>query len=68
MGIKQLPRYRDFWSAKLELRGTYVSNVMSRTRFDSLLSHMHLNNNSTQPICGQRIYEKLYKVRPLLGM
>lgn len=66
MGIKHLPSYRDFWSAKLALRDSYVSSLMPRTRFDWLLSHIHLNDNTLLPKRGQPDYDKLYKVRPLL--
>ncbi|XP_018570593.1 piggyBac transposable element-derived protein 3-like [Anoplophora glabripennis] len=30
MGVKRLPSYRDFWSAQMELRDSYISNLMSR--------------------------------------
>ena len=67
MGIKHLPSYRDFWSTKLELRDTYISNLMPRTRFDWLLGNLHLNNNALQPKYGEPGFDKLYKVRPFLN-
>lgn len=49
MGLKRLPSYRDYWSSRLELRDTYISSLMSRQRFDWLLSNVHINDNSAQP-------------------
>lgn len=68
MGIKHLPSYRDFWSSRLELRDSYISSLMSRSRFDWLLSHVHLNDNSMLPTRNSPNYDKLYKVRPLLDI
>lgn len=66
MGIKRLPSYRDYWSSRLELRDNFVSSIMSRDRFDWLLANVHLNDNQLQPAKGSPLYDKLYKVRPLL--
>lgn len=67
MGIKRLPSYRDYWSTKLELRDSFISKLMPRTRFDWLLGNIHLNNNILQPKRGEPEYDKLYKVRPFLS-
>lgn len=68
MDVKRLPSYRDFWSTKLELRDSYVSKLMPRTRFDWLLGNIHLNKNTLQPKHGEIGFDKLYKVRPLLSV
>ncbi|CAH1998897.1 unnamed protein product [Acanthoscelides obtectus] len=66
MGIKRLPSYRDFWSTQIELRDKYISSLIPRTRFDWLLGNVHLNDNVMQPKRGEPLYDKLYKVRPIL--
>lgn len=67
MGIKQMPSYRDCWSSYPQLRDEYISNIMSLNRFSSLLSHLHLNDNSITPVKGQQHYDKLYKIRPFIN-
>lgn len=66
MGLKKLPSYRDYWATQMELRDSYISSLMSRTRFDWLLGNFHLNNNVLQPRRGDLNFDKLYKVRPFL--
>lgn len=66
MGINRLPSIRDYWSSNSQLNNTYISSIMPLNRFFSLLSHMHLNDNSAMPRKGEPNYDKLYKIRPLL--
>lgn len=68
MGIKKLPSYRDYWSARSELRDSYISQIMSWHRFDFILGNFHLNDNSVQPKRGEPHYDKLYKVRPFINI
>jgi hypothetical protein len=49
MGIKKLPRYKDYWSSDQMIRGTFIASAMSRNRFEWFLGHLHVNDNSTQP-------------------
>lgn len=65
MGLKKMPSYRDYWSAKDELRDHFISSVISRDRFSWLLSHIYLNDNSVHPTRRNANYDKLYKFRPL---
>lgn len=67
MGVKKLPSYRDFWSSDAMLRDHYISNQMTRTRFDWLLGNFHLNNNVLQPSRQSPDFDKLYKLRPFLN-
>lgn len=67
MGVKHTPSYRDCWSSYPQLRDEYISNIMSLNRFSSLLSHLHLNDNSIMPVKGQQQYDKLYKIRPFIN-
>lgn len=65
MGVKKLPSYRDYWSTQTELRDSYISTLMSRTRFD-LFGNFYLNDNALQPDRGDFNYDKLYNLRPFL--
>lgn len=66
MGIKRLPSYKDYWSARNEIRDYFIASCMSRNRFSWLLGHLHLHDNSIQPKKDHPLYDKLYKVRPML--
>ncbi|CAH1974181.1 unnamed protein product [Acanthoscelides obtectus] len=65
-GIKKYPSYRDHWSTSADLHDPYISKLMTVHRFGWLLTHIHLNDNSTIPERVSDRYDKLYKVRPLL--
>ncbi|GLV38090.1 hypothetical protein CBL_10057 [Carabus blaptoides fortunei] len=41
--------YRDYWSAKLQMRDPFILSSMSRDWFCWLLFNMHVNENSVQP-------------------
>ena len=43
MGIHNLPEYRDYWSSDLALKVPYVSNKMSRHRYEKLCEYMYLH-------------------------
>lgn len=66
MGIKKLPSYCDYWSAREQLRDHYISSAMSRDRFAWLLANVHFADNSVMPGRDSPDYDKLYKVRVLL--
>lgn len=67
MGIKRLPSYRDYWSAKPEIRDSFVSKYMPVNRFGWLLTNLHINDNASMPNRGDQNYDKLYKIRPYLN-
>lgn len=66
MGIKRSPSIRDYWSANPQLHDSYISLIMPLNRFFSLLSNLHLNDNTFAPKKDQPGYDKLYKIRPML--
>ncbi|GBM01711.1 PiggyBac transposable element-derived protein 4 [Araneus ventricosus] len=67
MGLKKMPSYRDYWSSCEVLHDSYISKAMSVKRFAWILSHLHLNDNTVQPKRGDALFDKLYKLRPLLS-
>lgn len=66
MGMKRLPSYKDYWSSAPDLHDPYISSIMTLKKFSWLLSHLHLNDNSMIPSRDSALYDKLYKVRPML--
>ena len=66
MGMVQLPSMYDYWSTNPILGAPRIVRGMGRNRFCSILSHLHLNDNSRMPGRSDPDYDKLYKVRPLL--
>lgn len=64
-GIIQMPSYRMFWGSTT--RYLLVADVMSRNRFDSIRTYIHINNdNSNAPNANDRNHGKQFKVRPLI--
>jgi hypothetical protein len=66
MGLVWLPSLQDYWSTNPIIGAPEIVREMGRDRFRSILSHLHLNNNSRMPWPGSAEFDKLYKVRPLL--
>ena len=65
MGIVLLPSLRDYWSTNPLLGTPGIVKGMGRNQFQSILSHLHLNDNSKMPQRGSPNFDRLYKVRPL---
>jgi hypothetical protein len=61
MSIVTLPCAKMYWSASL--RNNMVAGVMTRDRFDYILSCLHLSDNSLQPTSSSPSYDRLYKVK-----
>ncbi|XP_046686955.1 piggyBac transposable element-derived protein 3-like [Homalodisca vitripennis] len=59
-GVVNVPQYRMYWAA--ETRYPAIAEVLPRNRFDDILNHFHLVDNTTR-IPG----DSLFKVRPLIN-
>ncbi|GFQ71033.1 piggyBac transposable element-derived protein 4 [Trichonephila clavata] len=66
MGVKRLPSYRDYWSTSDILHDPYVSSLMPVKRFTWILGNLHLNDNTLMKKKGDKDFDKLYKLRPLI--
>ena len=65
MGIHNFPEYRDYWSSDLALNVPYVSNKMSRHRYEKLCEYFHCSDpNNADP--EDKLH--VHKVRPLLDV
>lgn len=63
MGYHKLPNWRDYWSGSEDMGVPLVSRIMSRDRFDSILTNLHVNDNQTMPNPNP---DRLYKLRPMI--
>ena len=62
-GIVRKPTLEDYWSTDSMIETPIFGKVMSRNRFESILSYLHFNDNEKRaPTCDDR----LYKVRPII--
>ena len=68
MGIHKLRSIKEYWSQHALLGVPGITRGMPRKRFLSILSHLHLNENSKMPSRDSFHFDKLYKVRPLLDI
>ena len=66
MEMVRLPSIYDYWSTNPILSAPGIVKGTGRNSFCSILSHLHINDNSRMPGCADQWYDKLYKVRPLL--
>lgn len=62
MGLSVKPSLRDYWSTKI-IYSNGVSKLMSRTRFETLLSNFHLSDNQ-----APNNNNRLYKISPLVAL
>lgn len=63
MGLVKMPHIADYWSRQRLYKNEVAGNVMSRNRFELLLSMWHFSNNEECP-SGDRIF----KLSPLMKM
>jgi hypothetical protein len=64
MCIIPKPHLKDFWSKNPFIHSSFASKIMSRDRFLSIFSMLHLNNNSNYVSRGNNNYDPLFKIRP----
>lgn len=64
MGYNRLPSWRHYWSGAQDLGVPFVSNCMTRLRFDQILSNLHLYDNTCIPTNNK---DKLIKLKPMIN-
>ena len=65
MGIVKLPNRRWYWQAKT--RVDTIANAMPYNRFCDITSMMHYNDNTGIPANGSTLFNRAYKVQPLIN-
>ena len=68
MGINKMPNYRMYWSSDMTFNQAFVSNMMTRNRYEDLSSNFHVNDRTSNPPYGQNGHDPLHKVRPILDL
>jgi len=63
MGFVKKSELRDYWSKDPLIETPIFSKIMSRARFEQILTFWHFNNNAQLTADSNR----LTKIRPLLG-
>ena len=61
MGINKLPSLEDHWSTGKCIGNEKIQDVMTRTRFQSILQNLHFSNNDNDDKA-----DKWHKVRPVI--
>ena len=62
MGVVKLPARRMYCTT--ETRVDKIANVMTRDRFEEILTTIHFNDNALIPDAKSPNYNKTYKIRP----
>lgn len=55
---------RMAWTKNLRLNA--ITESLTRNRFEKLKTFFHINNNANQAERGDKNFDKLHKIRPLL--
>lgn len=63
MSYHQLPSWKLYWNSSSDLGVPFITNCMTRNRFEQILRYLHCNDNSAIP---RQNKDKIYKVRPLV--
>ena len=66
MGIKKLPSIDMYWSSNPMIGCPWISNTMTRNRFQSINRFLHLADNEAAIPKGQPGYNPLFKVQPII--
>ena len=64
MGIVKLPNRRMYWDP--DTRNELIAESMSRNRFDEIMTVLHYNDNNELPEKNSPLYNKCYKIQPLV--
>lgn len=68
MSIIPKPHIKDFWSKNAFIHSTFASKLMTRDRFSSIFSMLHLNNNANYISRGKENHDSLFKIRPYIDL
>lgn len=67
MGIVKIDCVTDYWSED-ETNQPFVSNMLTRNRFQEISKNLHLADNTLNPARGQPGHDPLARIRPMLDM
>ncbi|XP_068167873.1 piggyBac transposable element-derived protein 4-like [Antennarius striatus] len=68
MGINQLPDTGMYWASDIFIGNAGFKKTMTARRFEKLTQYLQLCDHESEPVRGERGYDGLFKVRPLLDV
>ena len=60
--------YRSHWSKSWPFNSFNFSAIMSSRRFELLMRFLHLSDSSTMPPRSSPLYDRQYKIRPIIDI
>uniref|UniRef100_A0A8C6U109 Si:ch211-130m23.5 n=1 Tax=Neogobius melanostomus TaxID=47308 RepID=A0A8C6U109_9GOBI len=68
MGINQLPDTGMYWASDIFIGNAGFKKTMTARRFEKLSQYLQLCERESEPERGERGYDGLFKIRPLLDV
>ncbi|XP_029019426.1 piggyBac transposable element-derived protein 4-like [Betta splendens] len=68
MGINQLPDAGMYWASDIFIGNAGFKKTMTARRFEKLTQYLQLCDREAEPARGERGYDGLFKIRPLLDV
>uniref|UniRef100_A0A669BFD8 Si:ch211-130m23.5 n=2 Tax=Oreochromis TaxID=8139 RepID=A0A669BFD8_ORENI len=68
MGINQLPDTGMYWASDIFIGNAGFKKTMTARRFEKLTQYLQLCDRESEPVRGERGYDGLFKIRPLLDV
>lgn len=68
MGINQLPDIGMYWASDIFIGNAGFKKTMTARRFEKLTQYLQLCDRESEPVRGDRGYDALFKIRPLLDV
>eukprot|EP00795_Rhopilema_esculentum_P015073 gene15073-6239_t len=66
MSILNFPSFAQYWSKDSVFGNSFISNLMSRNRFQKINEYFHVADRTTMPPKSSPHFDKLFLVRPVL--
>ena len=66
MGLVKKPEIYDYWSTDTMLDSNFARHLLSRNRFTSILSMLHIADNCNYIPFGNPGHDPLFKIRPFI--
>jgi len=66
MGLHDEPATEMFWSSDMLFRVQPIADIMPVKRYEKIRQALHINDNSKTPKQGDKYFNKLYKIRPIV--
>ena len=68
MGVCELPNYRLYWSEDMCFNQQFVSQIMTRNRYEELSRYIHIADRTLNPPRNEDGHDVLHKVRPIINL